>query len=69
MAQRRGVYEKVRVTAMSKKADAALCFDHLLEHLRWQNLGHVLAGGNMRAGDIEGKPEVQQAYELGRSIQ
>ena len=54
---------------MSKKADAALCFDHLLEHLRWQNLGHVLAGGNMRAGDIEGKPEVQQAYELGRSIQ
>lgn len=50
-------------------ADAALYFDHLLEHLRWQNLGHVLAGGNMRVGDIEGKPEVQQAYELGRSIQ
>lgn len=54
---------------MSKKADAVLYFDHLLEHLRWQNLGHVLAGGNMRVGDIEGKPEVQQAYELGRSIQ
>ena len=68
MAQRRGVYEKVRVTAMSKKADAALYFDHLLEHLRWQNLGHVLAGGNGDAGDIDGKPELRAAYDLGRSI-
>ena len=68
MAQRRGVYEKVRVTAMSKKADAALYFDHLLEHLRWQNLGHVLAGGNMDAGDIQGKAEIRQARELGNSI-
>ena len=49
--------------------DAVLYFDHLLEHLRWQNLGHVLAGGNMDVGDVKGKPEIEQAYALGASIQ
>lgn len=49
--------------------DVTLYFDHLMEHLRWRNLGHVLAGGNMNVGDIQGKKEIQQAYELGRSIQ
>ena len=48
--------------------DAVLYYDHLLEHLRWENLGHVLAGGNMNVGDIKGKTEIQQAYELGKSI-
>ncbi len=48
--------------------DAVLCFDHLLEHLRWKNLGHVLAGGNMDTGDIEGKPELEEARRLGASI-
>ena len=48
--------------------DVVLYYDHLMEHLRWENLGHVLAGGNMDAGDVEGKPEVQEAYELGKSI-
>ena len=49
--------------------DAVLYYDHLLEHLRWKNLGHVLAGGNMEAGDIKGKTEIGQAYALGKSIQ
>ncbi len=49
--------------------DAVLYYDHLLEHLQWKNLGNVLAGGNMQAGDIEGKTEVEQAYALGKSIQ
>ncbi len=49
--------------------DAVLYYDHLMEHLRWKSLGHVLAGGNMSVGDIKGKPEIQQAYELGKSIQ
>ncbi len=40
-----------------------------LLHLKWKNLGHVLAGGNGDIGDIDGKPELQQAFELGRSIQ
>ena len=45
--------------------DVLLYYDHLTEHLKWQNLGHVLAGGN---GDIDGKPEIKEAYELGKSI-
>lgn len=49
--------------------DAVLYYDHLMEHLGWKNLGHVLAGGNMDVGDIKGKPELQQAYLLGKSIQ
>lgn len=49
--------------------DAVLYYDHLMEHLRWKNLGHVLAGGNMDAGDIKGKAEIGQAYALGKSIE
>lgn len=49
--------------------DVLTYYDHLMEHLKWNNLGHVLAGGNGDTGDIEGKPELEQAYELGKSIQ
>ena len=48
--------------------DVLLYYDHLMEHLKWENLGHVLAGGNGHVGEIEGKPELQKAYELGKSI-
>lgn len=48
--------------------DVVLYHDHLMEHLRWKNLGHVLAGGNEKAGDIEGKPELQKARALGSTI-
>ena len=48
--------------------DVLLYYDHLMEHLRWENLGHVLAGGNGDVGDIDGKPEIQEAFELGKSI-
>ncbi len=48
--------------------DALLYFDHLMEHLQWKNLGHVLAGGNMNVGDICGKQELEEAYHLGESI-
>ncbi len=48
--------------------DVAAYYDHLMERLRWKNLGHVLSGRNMNVGDIQGKPEIQQAYDLGRSI-
>ncbi len=37
--------------------------------LKWNNLGHVLAGGNGAVGDIEGKSELRQAYDFGKSIQ
>ena len=48
--------------------DVLRYFDHLMDHLRWQNLGHVLAGCNGDIGDIEGKPQLKEAYELGYSI-
>lgn len=48
--------------------DVVTYYDHLMEHLRWKNLGHVLAGGNMATGDIQGKPELQMAFDLGKSI-
>ena len=44
-------------------------YDHLMEHLKWKNLGHVLAGGNMDIGDIKGKPELDEAFRLGASIE
>ncbi len=49
--------------------DVLTYYDNLMKHLKWKNLGHVLAGGNGDVGDIAGKPELEQAYELGRSIQ
>ena len=48
--------------------DAALYFDHLMEHLRWKNLGKVLCGGVMNVGDTQGSKELDDARELGRSI-
>jgi multimeric flavodoxin WrbA len=48
--------------------DSLTYFNHLMEHLQWKNLGSVLAGGNLAAGDIEGKPELKKAYDLGASI-
>lgn len=49
--------------------DVLTYYDHLMEHLKWKNLGHVLAGGNGDVGDIAGKPELEQAFALGKSIQ
>ena len=49
-------------------ADVLLYYNHMMEHLSWKNLGHVLAGGNGDVGDIIGKPELKKALELGKSI-
>lgn len=48
--------------------DAAAYFDHLMEHLRWKNLGRVLCGGVMDIGDIAGRAELEQARVLGAAI-
>lgn len=48
--------------------DVLQYYNHLTEHLNWHNLGHILSGGNMNTGDIEGKPELEQAYALGQSL-
>lgn len=35
-----------------------------MEHLRWKNLGKVLCGGVMDAGDAQGRKELDDAREL-----
>ena len=48
--------------------DVVLYYDHLMEHLKWTNLGHVLCGGVMNVGDIAGRKELEDARELGKSV-
>lgn len=48
--------------------DMVLYYDHLMEHLQWENLGKVLCGGVAEIGDIEGHRELELARELGKSI-
>lgn len=48
--------------------DVLLYYEHLMEHLKWDNLGYVLAGGNGDVGDINGKAELQKAFNLGKHI-
>lgn len=43
-------------------------YDRLEKHLDWNSLGKVLCGGVMAVGDIDGKKELTDAYELGKSI-
>ena len=43
-------------------------YDHLKKHIGWQSLGKVLCGYVMQPSDIEGKKELTDAYELGKSI-
>ena len=49
--------------------DVVTYYDHLTEHLKWENLGHVLAGSVMDVGDIKGRDELKAAYDLGKAIQ
>ena len=42
--------------------------NRLAPSLRWQDLGLIIAGGNLRIGDIKGKPEIEKARGLGASI-
>lgn len=43
-------------------------YDHLKKHLGWKSIGKVLCGGVMAVGDIKGRKELRNAYELGQSI-
>lgn len=43
-------------------------YDRLEKHLGWKSLGKVLCGGVMAVGDIEGRTELSEAYELGKRI-
>lgn len=43
-------------------------YDRLEKHLGWKSIGKILCGGVMNIGDIEGKSELNDAFELGKSI-
>lgn len=43
-------------------------YDRLMEHLHWNSIGKILCGGVMQVGDIEGKKEMIEAMNLGKSI-
>ena len=43
-------------------------YDRLEKHIGWKSIGKVLCGGVIGIGDIEGKPELNDAFELGKSI-
>ena len=43
-------------------------YDRLEQHIGWKSLGKVLCGGVMAVGDIQGRPELEEAYRMGRSI-
>ena len=43
-------------------------YDRLMGHIGWKDWGKVLCGGVMAVGDIEGKPELEEARKLGASI-
>ncbi len=43
-------------------------YDNLMKHLKWKSLGKVLCGGVTAIGDIAGRKEIADAYELGKSI-
>jgi DNA-binding NarL/FixJ family response regulator len=67
-ATRADIARELHLSRNTAFGDVLTYFDHLMEHLQWENLGSVLAGGNSGIGDIEGKPEVEQAYLLGKSL-
>jgi multimeric flavodoxin WrbA len=44
-------------------------YDRLERHLGWKNIGKVLCGGVMNIGDISKNEKLNEAYQLGVSIQ
>ncbi len=43
-------------------------YDRLMGHIGWKDMGKVLCAGVMQPGDIDGKPELEEARRLGASI-
>lgn len=44
-------------------------YENLMQHLKWKSLGKVLCGEVTAVGDIVGRKELTDAYQLGKSIQ
>ena len=43
-------------------------YDRLMGYLGWQDRGKVLCGGVLNVGDIQGRPELDQARALGAAM-
>ena len=43
-------------------------YDNLEKHMGWKSIGKILCGHVTQPGDTDGKPELKQAYELGKSL-
>ena len=57
------------MAAESHDFDEALnYYNGFMKYLHWKHLGQVLAGGVRDIGDINGRPELEEALKLGASI-
>ena len=52
----------------SNNEPAVNYYEALLKHLGWKNLGHIIAGGVMKAGEIKGHPALDEARKLGAAL-
>lgn len=43
-------------------------YQALITQLNWNDLGHIIAGGVLKIGDIKGHPTLDEAYRLGASL-
>ena len=43
-------------------------YNNLAANLGWTSLGHVIAGGVLKLGDIKNHPALAKAKELGASL-
>ena len=43
-------------------------YDNLEKHMGWKSIGKILCGHVTQPGDTDGKPELKQAYKLGKSL-
>ncbi len=64
--------EKLSVLIMAAEGagfeESEYWYDHMENHIGWKSIGKVLCSYVTQPGDIEGKPELKQAYDLGKSI-
>lgn len=43
-------------------------YHSLLEHMEWKDIGHIIAGGVLKIGDIKGHKALTEALQLGLSL-
>ena len=50
------------------KKESVYWYDRIERHIGWKSLGKILCGHVTQPGDADGKPELREAYDLGKSI-